>query len=251
MYDITQRCLPGVVLLQPIHTYLVLPYSTSWDLYLAIRHLGVNPPEPSRHQNHRSGNDGPPNWRGMTMPWKNRWYSRPCRPLWSYSFLREMALDWRQRPPGWLAGWCFAKVDHVAFFLSAILAGAGQSTVIKNLHERFRQIQAFAGGDCISPTQNQVSLEDFPTQTPTFFEASLQQTQMFHNFSKHSWNKQFSGESIRVFKIPAPSFHQWWPRNSTPRPCIGSIWDLEGKEFIRPLEEIPKQPLFGCIKPSK
>ena len=261
MYDITQHCLPGVVLLQPIHTYLVLPYSTSWDLYLAIRHLGKPPLFPAPKTPVR--NDGlqiGEGWQCRERIGDIQDHAVPCEAIASLEMAwktpnrhqgqnkkkQKCSREKKHKKSVWLM---FCKGDHVAFFLS------GYTNRCRTVHsdkESSWKIPSNSGVcrgwlHFTNPKSGQFGR--FPDSKPTFFEASLQQTQMLHNFSKHSWNKQFSGESIRVFKIPAPSFHRWWPRNSTPRPCIGSIWDLEEKEFIRPLEEIPKQPLFGCIKP--
>ena len=173
--DMMQRCLSGVYYFNQFTHILIVLFCRSQrvEIYTLQSNTSENPLFNTVEVL------WPPNCRGMTMPWKNRWYSIPCRPPWSYSFLGNGV--WHRCHQGRTKKktemFTRKKKKHLAdvlqrwsccfFLFSAILnvgtKGAGQSTLIKNLHEKFRQIQAFAGGDCISPTQNQVSLEDFPT----------------------------------------------------------------------------------------
>ena len=251
----TWRCMTwrNVVCLElyyfnPFIPILFCQISTSWGIYTLQSDTSVSTPLfPG------TKNTGPKRW---DLQIGEGWQCRErIGDIQDHAVPREAIASWEkwrgkrrchQRLADVLQRW------SCCFFLSAILTYTNRCRTVHSDKESSWKIPSNSGicrGWLHFTNPKSGQFGRFPDSKPTFFEASLQQTQMLHNFSKHSWNKQFSGESIRVFKIPAPSFHRWWPRNSTPRPCIGSIWDLEGKEFIRPLEEIPKQPPFGCIKP--
>ena len=99
----------------------------------------------------------------------------------------------------------FCKRWSCCFFLSAILTYTNRCRTVHSDKSSWKIPSN--SGVCrgwlhfTNPKSGQFGR--FPDSKPTFFEASLQQTQMLHNFSKHSWNKQFSGESIRVLKNPS------------------------------------------------